>query len=414
MNSLYRKEAIDYKSQRLFSDFVITQPPSYKILTFSVIILTLLGILLLFNGEYVERVTVHGFISPEKGLAKVYPRQAGTLQEIMVQEGQFIKKGDLIALVYTGKGMSYGNNFENVQLEKLNNKKNHIADQIIKEKNIFNIESDLLQKKILQISKEKKNLIEIKENKIKRIKLATKKIEDIEKLAKNNYVSDDYIKDMRDILLALEGELRESNQLIINNENKLIETSAELKEIPILLEKRLSELNVLLISIDQEIVDIEADNLYSIKSSISGKIANIQYQKGQIVLPSRPMLSIIPNSSKLQAELFIPSSAVGFISKNDSVKIRYDSFPYQKFGLHNGTVKSISENIYLPDELPVPVSINEPVYKVKVNIESQYINAYGKNHNLQNGMLLEADILHDKRSFIEWMLAPIYSLRGRI
>lgn len=39
---------------------------------------------------------------------------------------------------------------------------------------------------------------------------------------------------------------------------------------------------------------------------------------------------------------------------------------------------------------------------------------YGERKPLQSGMVLEADILHDRRQLYEWVLEPLYSVAGRL
>ena len=126
------------------------------------------------------------------------------------------------------------------------------------------------------------------------------------------------------------------------------------------------------------------------------------------------MLTILPIDAEFKAELFIPTRAIGFIETGQTVLLRYNAFPYQRYGLYEGTIDNVSEVILSPEELHVPVKLEEPAYRVSVTLNKQEISAYGKQFNLQAGMLLEASIVLEGRSLGEWLLAPIYSLRGRV
>ena len=42
------------------------------------------------------------------------------------------------------------------------------------------------------------------------------------------------------------------------------------------------------------------------------------------------------------------------------------------------------------------------------------MRAFGKAFDLKSGMLFEADIMLEQRTVIEWLLEPIYSLKGRV
>ena len=57
--------------------------------------------------------------------------------------------------------------------------------------------------------------------------------------------------------------------------------------------------------------------------------------------------------------------------------------------------------------------IQEPVFVAKVALDKGTITAYGEEHPLQTDMLLTADIVQAKRSILDWILDPLYALRGR-
>ena len=56
----------------------------------------------------------------------------------------------------------------------------------------------------------------------------------------------------------------------------------------------------------------------------------------------------------------------------------------------------------------------EPFYRVVVALRTQTVQAYGKAERLKPGMVLDADILGEKRSLIEWVFEPLYSLKGKL
>jgi membrane fusion protein len=80
----------------------------------------------------------------------------------------------------------------------------------------------------------------------------------------------------------------------------------------------------------------------------SGTISAIRPVEGSRVEPSTPILSIIPPDSPLEIELLLPTRAAGFIKIGDEVKVRFDAFPYQKFGVVKGKVRSFDRSVILP------------------------------------------------------------------
>ncbi|WP_238528934.1 HlyD family secretion protein [Glaciecola punicea] len=106
--------------------------------------------------------------------------------------------------------------------------------------------------------------------------------------------------------------------------------------------------------------------------------------------------------------------AFGFVEAGQHTRIRFDAFPYQRFGLFEGEVTHAANSILLPGEVDMPISIQEPVYRVEVALGKQEIRAYGKEVPLQPGMTLSADVVLEQHSLISWLLEPILSLKGRI
>ena len=72
---------------------------------------------------------------------------------------------------------------------------------------------------------------------------------------------------------------------------------------------------------------------------------------GQAVSPSQLLAVIQPDGAALQVHLFAPSRAVGFIRPDERVNLRYQAFPYQKFGQQEGRVRSVAHTALSAAEL---------------------------------------------------------------
>ena len=124
-------------------------------------------------------------------------------------------------------------------------------------------------------------------------------------------------------------------------------------------------------------------------------------------------MQLMPESAVLHALLLVPTRAVGFIQPGQKTWLRFDAFPYQRFGLYQGEVSQLSKAVLMAQDPDSPVQIQEPVYQVQVKLHQQFIEAYGEQMPLQAGMLLSADIVLEQRSILSWLLEPLISLRGR-
>jgi membrane fusion protein len=95
-------------------------------------------------------------------------------------------------------------------------------------------------------------------------------------------------------------------------------------------------------------------------------------------------------------------------------QLQYQAFPYQKFGIQPGAVVKISRTAVSAQELPFPAASTEFYYVVTVKPEKEFVLAYGKQEPLQTGMQVDADIWLDRRTLLEWIFEPLFSITGRM
>lgn len=56
----------------------------------------------------------------------------------------------------------------------------------------------------------------------------------------------------------------------------------------------------------------------------------------------------------------------------------------------------------------------EPMYRIRLKLDRQSVQAYGKSMPLRSGMLVDASVLLEQRRLYEWVLEPLFSISGRM
>jgi membrane fusion protein len=124
-------------------------------------------------------------------------------------------------------------------------------------------------------------------------------------------------------------------------------------------------------------------------------------------------MQLSPNQAFLEARLYIPSDQAGFIRTKQQIKLKLNAFPYQKYGMSDATIATVSEHILLPQQLTEsPFQVNQPVLIATARLHTDTINANGQQIELKPGMLFSAEVVLSERKLWEWLLNPILSLRG--
>lgn len=166
--------------------------------------------------------------------------------------------------------------------------------------------------------------------------------------------------------------------------------------------------------------DSEARREILIRSPQAGMVTAITAESGQTVAAGQAMASVLPASSALEAEIYAPSRSIGFVKPGMQVLLRYQAYPYQKFGQHTATITEVASTSLRPDEMTMPGAtlpsgaIAEPLYRIRLKLHKQSVQAYGQEMPLRSGMLVDASILLEHRRLYEWVLEPLFSVSGRI
>lgn len=413
-NTLFRQQSVDHQRSRLYGDVIIRQPPSIFIILMVILIIISSLIMLLIKGSYARRESVSGYIVPDKGLVKIYAPLGGVLSKSHVKEGQEIAKGDLLFSVSTIKSNGTGSDRDALLLNEIEQQKTKHLEKIKQEQLIVKSNIESIAYFITGLNLEQKQLDKSIILKKKQLTSSSENLIKLTGLYKLGHISEK---------LLVENQQNNLNnevlfQTLIGEKIKLTNKSSELKQqqklIPLEWQSRLSDLHKLLSDFEQQRLEISGRRNYSIRAPISGRLTTLQVFEGQTLKSQSSLVAILPEGAMLDIELFVPTRSAGFIVKGQQVLIRYEAFPYQHYGLHKGNIESIAHTILSPSELPLPIRINEPVYRVRVNVAQQLVRAYGQEFPLQAGMLLNADIVLDHRSLGQWLFEPLYGITGKM
>jgi membrane fusion protein len=215
----------------------------------------------------------------------------------------------------------------------------------------------------------------------------------------------------QEVYLQQKQTLSALNQKAAEQKNRLTETRYSLEQLPTIMAERMQGLRNELSETDQRIAEIKGRRAFVIRAPNAGRVATLLASVGRRADPQYLQLEIVPADSVLEAELFVPTRAIGFVRPGQEVRILYDAFPYQSFGAYGGRISKISQTILKGSDISAPVTLQEPAYKVTVTLDRPDIDAYGQKKPLQADMLLRADIILGRRSLMSWLIDPLLSAR---
>ena len=210
----------------------------------------------------------------------------------------------------------------------------------------------------------------------------------------------------------LQAQVKALTRERYQTEQQLSSISDQLRQLPFETQAKLSDSGRQLAQLQQSLDQNEAQRASVLRAPQDGTVSSVLVHDGQAVAAGQPVVAVVPLDTPLQAQLLVPSSAVGFVHVGQPVSLRYEAFPYQKFGLQHGRVQGISRNALTPAEVQLLVgqTPEQSLYRVQVEIDRQSIAAYGKQQTLKAGMALDADIMMDRRRLVELAFEPLFGI----
>ena len=138
-----------------------------------------------------------------------------------------------------------------------------------------------------------------------------------------------------------------------------------------------------------------------VKAPLSGYVQQLVYHtKGGVVETAKPIMNIVPEDYKLEAEVQVLNKDIGFVRPDQQAEIKIDSFPFTKYGTIKAFVRNISGDA-VPDERA------GLVFPSRLTLADNKIKADGQVIRLKPGMSVTAEIKTGKRRVIEYLLSPV-------
>ncbi len=406
--NLFRQEAIDAQREKYLGETTLARPVAYWVYTLLAAAIALVIVAVAIWGEYTRRERVEGFLALDVGAARVLIPDPGRVAELLIKEGDEVTAGAPIARI------TYDRSTAETSATELASRRNLLEreQQQVKE---------LGEQQVAQVRKRVKDLegelaqadreIKLQEE---RVRSAREQAARFQQLAREKFVSDLVAKQKQDEVTDQEIKLQALKRTRSQVDRDL--SAAKMEEPSIQLRSRgqVDQVSRQLSELQESLAGAEARRETVIKAPVSGTVTNIAVVQGQSVPADTPLATVLPKGSGLHVELLVPSRAIGFIQKGQQVVLRYEAFPHERFGQYRGTVLEISRSVWAPGDKIGPLTVREPVYRVDVKLERQSVSALGAEIALRPGMLVNADILLERRTLLEWLFEPVLQLRGRL
>lgn len=417
LNNLYRREAIEYKKNHWQGKaLLLAGLPAWLIMLLSAIFLMMLIATVTFCS-FTQRIDVRGEVITLPHSINIFSPQQGSVINQFVSIGDLVEKDAPLYEIDISRNTSSGN-VSAAQVGVINEK-------------ILN--SQGIIEKLTRNKSETVSAIEVQ------LKTATESLKETNRMLTNTQTG---LKKMHDNLSSYDGYLKKGyitkDQYNYQHSLYFQQQSAyqSLVSQKMQLESQLTQLNSdkitkaadfdnqILTQNNQtndyrnQLVESNANGNLIIKAMTAGRIESLSVTKGQMVDNGSSLAQIKPTGDiEYYLILWLPNNAIPYVKPGDTINIRYDAFPSDKFGQFPGQVMSISSMPASRQEMSEYTNVNNgavqqefALYKALVKIKNKEFEYNGKNLKLSDGLKAQAIVFLEKRPLYMWMFTPFYKM----
>ncbi|NLK66188.1 MAG: HlyD family type I secretion periplasmic adaptor subunit [Campylobacteraceae bacterium] len=398
------------------------QNPLGRTLLYIVIFLIVFSVLWLCFAKVDVVVSSRGKVVPSGEIKILKPLETGVVSKILVKEGDRVKKGDVL--------MQIDPSVSSVNLETKQTELDNLNMSIIRLKalgsqtELANLDALSQGEKSLYLNQKNSydNTISQYEFSIEELNSAIKsssdEIERLELLLSKSSSRLKRLESVKDIIAYKELEELQKENLDIkaklsiaknSKDETLSKLNATKQELEVFKQNSKSKYLDELILKQKEANLIKAEiNTYIfqskqqlIKSPVDGYVGKLLVNtEGGVVNTAEPLLSIIPADQPLIIRATTLNKDIGFLTINQDVAIKIDTFNFQKYGKLDGKLIHIGNDAIEDEKLG-------EVYEIKVEPLQTTLEVEGEIKSIEPGMSVTAEIKVGKRRVIELFIYPV-------
>ena len=411
--SLFRPEALAAHDGPGLGRVHLVRPVSLAWMTVGVVLVALAGASFLTWAQYTRKVTVAGVLVPDLGLIRLVPTVSGQVLERRVTEGQSVRAGDVLFVLAVERPLLAIDAQAQVR-RSLDARRRSLGEAARAQQALASTRLLALDRRLAAIEGELAQLDSESSLQQQRLLLAEQSLARWQALQAEQFSSPAQTQSKAEEVLAL----RASAKTLARQRSALLRDRAEIegdkRALPLLVGSTVGGLERDLAQADREAAEQDAQQRVEVRAPQSGVVSTLLADLGQGVTASSALATLVPDGSRLQARLYAPSSAMGFVQAGQAVRLRYEAFPYQKFGSQGGHVLAVSRSPLGAAEqaalsLPAQAPGSEPLFRITVALDEPAAGI-----PLHAGLRLQADVLLERRRLVEWLFEPLLGLKARL
>jgi len=415
---VFRKEVYEAKAKNWNGKALLISGISAWVIsaTSSIFIITLVSCITF--GSYTRRINVSGEVTTYPHGVTIYSGVQGFASEILVSPHDFVKKGDVLMRIDVSKSTRRGSyNFEkrtdlSSQIDKVNSIISGLKTN--KKVTIDAIRSELEQN-ISALELSSRILIRAEEGN----RVMKKVYDDYKSYSLRGLVTKDQLSSQATTYFQQQNNISDLLSIKRNYEIQISRLNSELITQSSEFDNKIYTFEMQSLELKRELLNNDVDEEFIVKAPTDSYIDSVSTTQSQMVREGDSLFQLRPGKvDTFYVVFWVTNEALPYINTGDYVNIRYDAYPFQKFGQFASRIVSISSTPVSPQEMQtyrgapdLAATPSTPYYKVMVKPVRQRIVQKIKTYGFENGMKAQGTLFLENRRIYQWIFSPFYDMR---
>lgn len=403
---LFREEARTQRASKLLGDISLAMPLSWQVIGFTLLAIVIAAVLFLTLTSYARVEMANGAIVLDRGVVMITAPRRGSIAETLVRDGQRVRAGDPLLRVRSEEDIAHGATTPRQIEAAMAAQDAQVASQSTQ---IGFASAEGRARAAAQIQGIRQELASLDsqiQSQHRLIEVSAGEFREAERVAQSGFIS-------RRDLNGREATLVERRQHLAQLEQNRASKRAEITQ----LERGMAQadaqaraqnaaLQSTRAALAEHRAEAEAADSYVLASPVDGTVTAVTARPGSAAMVDQPLMAVIPDNSRPQAQFYVPTHAAGFLARGQEVHIAIDAFPSQRFGTVPARIVQIS-SAAMPRTTPQGETL--AAFLVTAELERPFVNAFGQRRALLPGMTLSAQIVVERQSLFQWLFAPLFA-----
>lgn len=414
-NNLFRKEAVAHQHEGWTGKVMLLRGfPVWMIVVGSFVFIVIL-LLFLTLGTYTRRINVTGEVITEPHSINLFSAHQGIVVKQFKSPGDVIHRGetlyqlDISRVTYSGNVSAHAVESVDQQIQRLTDIINKMQED--KRVTLVNLNKQL-EKTLVSYEQSKKQLDNVRHG----MDVMRRTMESYEQYLKEGLIAKDQLSAQQSQFYQQQSSYQYIFTQVNQLEIEITKLRSDLITRSLNLDNQIAQYENQRSELQRQYAEADATGNIFINSPVDGRVSSLAMTQGQMASVGDLLAQLVPTTNySYQMVLWVPNESVPYLNVGDAINIRYDAFPFEKFGQFAGEIISIARvpaserEMVLYGSAP-PARNTNTFYKVLASIHRTEFSYQDKTLKLSSGMHSNVTLFLENRKLYQWMLSPFYDI----